>query len=68
MSNLDQKPAALCVSKAMSPPLTCSGVREGLGEEGATLYFALLVAASRPQVETPSATQEKEKLKKFGES
>ena len=31
-SNLTKKPATLCVSKAMSPHLTCSGVGEGLGE------------------------------------
>ncbi len=31
------KLATLCVSKAMSPHLTCSGVGEGMGEEGATL-------------------------------
>jgi len=42
------KPVTLCVSKAMSPPLTCSGAGGGLGAEGATLYFASLVAASRP--------------------
>ena len=35
--NAKFKLATLCVSKAVSPPLTCSGVGEGLGEEGATL-------------------------------
>ena len=35
--NAKFKLATLCVSKAMLPPLTCSGVGEGMGEEGATL-------------------------------
>ena len=35
--NAKFKLATLCVSKAMSPPLTCSGVGGGLGAEGATL-------------------------------
>ena len=48
LENSNLKFATLCVSKAMSPPLTCSGVGGGLGAEGATLYFASLVAASRP--------------------
>ena len=47
LENSNLKFATLCVSKAMSPLLTCSGVGEGLGEEWATLYFASLVAASR---------------------
>ena len=37
LENANLKSATLCVSKAMSPRLTCSGVGDGLGEEGATL-------------------------------
>ena len=37
LENSNLKFAMLCASKAMLPPLTCSGVGEGLGEKGATL-------------------------------
>ena len=61
--NTKFKFATLCASKAVSPPLTCSGVREGF-------CVATLAAASRRervclrQLRVRSTTQRKATLRK----